>query len=502
MHFKKRDDIMITHLFRRNRFMKKKVLAIVLAVCVIASTCILFASAAAYAAGSYVQKINTNGTLTNDNIKSATKGTDFDAVITVTPKTSISMNTGTTEVTADNVDDLFTFKRGTATLTYAGALISYFEVSGTITGNTATATFSDKPANNVTVYNVITAITNDDTDVSMKVVQDVRQKYILEGSGTYSATISKWVTKLSSLTMGVRFYGAEYKNLVSAEIAKVTATVNRQSGAVTPVTTSVTNTINDLLPGDTVTLTTALKKDENAEFYAFNCWVDGSGNVISTDKTIVYTADGNSASIYAAYVELKNRFVVDYSSEGKGKVVYEEAREVFDGDAQISVMEGKDATFTFVPDEGYEVSKVLIDGKNVISFLSLVDSTNLLKSLKILINASNKETYKYVFEKVSKDHTIEVTFSPIENFEAPSGLELPTVAAEGIELETGAAGENGEGGNGATTVPAENGAAGKGGSAIGGVVNPATGSGSAITVFAVLTVAAGAAFVTMKKKED
>jgi len=147
------------------------------------------------------------------------------------------------------------------------------------------------------------------------------------------------------------------------------------------------------------------------------------------------------------------------------------------------------------------VSKVLIDGKNVISFLSLVDSTDLLKSLKILINASNKETYTYTFEKVAADHTIEVEFAPIENFEAPSGLELPTVEAEGIELETGAADAKDADGKDATTVPAENGAAANG-SAVGGVVNPATGSGSAVAVFAVLTVAAGAAFVTMKKKED
>ena len=480
--------------------MRKKILAIALAVCMIASTCILFASAAAYSVGSYVQKINTNSSLTNDNLKAATKGTDFDAVVPVTPKTSISMNTGSTEVNADNVDTLFTFKRGTATLTYAGALVTYFDVTGTISGNTATATFSDKAANGMTVYKVITAIDASDTDVSAKLAEETdHSRYILDGSGTYSATISKWVTKLSSLTMGVRFYGEQYKNLVAAEIAKVTASVKRQSGAVQNVTTSVSNTINDLLPGDTVTLTTSLKNDADAEFYAFNCWVDGSGNVVSTDKTITYTADGNSASLYAAYVELKNRFVVDYSSEGKGKVVYEEAREVFDGDAQISVMEGKNATFTFVPDEGYEVSKVMIDGKNVISFLSLVDSTNLLKSLKILINASNKETYKYTFEKVASDHTIEVVFAPIENFEAPSGLELPTVAPEGIELETGADAENG--GSNGTTVPAENGAAANG-SAVGGVVNPATGSGSAIAVFAVMTVAAGAAFVTMKKKED
>ena len=108
------------------------------------------------------------------------------------------------------------------------------------------------------------------------------------------------------------------------------------------------------------------------------------------------------------------------------------------------------------------------------------------------------------------DHTIEVTFMPIENFEVPSGKELPTIEAEGITLATGANGEGGEGGegggangaNGGTTVPAEGGAAGNGGSAVGGVVNPATGSTGAIAVFAALSVAAAAAFVTAKKKED
>ena len=93
---------------------------------------------------------------------------------------------------------------------------------------------------------------------------------------------------------------------------------------------------------------------------------------------------------------------------------------------------------------------------------------------------------------------------------APEGLEMETIEAEGLTLATGAAGENkgdsaaagGNGGTGGTTLPAEDGAAGGSGSAVGGVVNPATGSTGAITVFAVLSLAAGAAFVTARKKED
>ena len=263
------------------------------------------------------------------------------------------------------------------------------------------------------------------------------------------------------------------------------------------------------MPGDTVTLKASLKDEAEKEYYGFYCWVDGSGNVLSTSDTVEHTVDGTDVAFYATYVELKDRFTIDYTSNGDGKVIYNEGREVFSGDAQISVLGGRDATFTFVPDEGFEVAKVVIDGKTDVASFKSINLEKLLQgdlsSLKNLINATNKETYCYTFPKVGADHTIEVTFAPIENFEAPSGLDLPTVEAEGITLATGADAENGEGGNsgsGATTVPAEDGAAGNGGNAAGGVVNPATGSTGAIAVFAVLSVAAGAAFVTMKKKED
>ncbi len=491
--------------------MKKKVLAVLLAVCMIAGSCVLFASAATtFAVGDYVEKINASSSLLADNLKKVTKGSDFEIPVTAEAKSNIELSTGTKEVTASNVDSLVTFKKGTSTLTFSKDLANYFDVLGTISGDTATISFNSKAANHLEVYKVDAAIdTATDTDVSAKLTEQesaVSEKYNLSPS-TLTATVSKWTNKLSSVTMGVRFFGSTYDNLVAAEIAKVTAVVDRKSGASTTVNTSVTNVIKDLMIGDEVTLTASLKDDAEKEFYGFYCWVDGSGNVLSTSQTIKHVVNGTDVAFYATYVELKDRFTVDYSSNGNGKVIYNEGREVFNGDAQISVLGGRDATFTFVPDEGYEVAKVLIDGKLDVASFKSIDLTKLLtgdlSSLKTLINATNKDTYCYTFPAVASDHSIEVTFSPIENFEAPSGLDLPTVEAEGITLATGAADENGgEGGEGGTTVPAENGAAGNGGSAVSGVVNPATGSTGAIAVFAVLSVAAAAAFVTAKKKED
>lgn len=488
--------------------MKKKVLAVLLAVCMIVSTCVLFASAASFAVNSYVEKINDSGSLTADNLRAVSSST-FNIEVTVTEKDSVSLNTGTSKVSADNVDSIFTFKNGSTTLTFAKNLKDYYEVKGTITGNDISVTFTDKDANNLEIYRVDTAIADGETDVSAKLSPySPAVKYKLSDYSK-KATVDDWVSKLCSLTMGVRFFGKTYDNLVASEIAVVTASVERKSGAAaSTVTSSVTNKIEDLMIGDKVTLTASLKNADEKDYYAFNCWVDGSGNVVGTDAKKEVTIDGNSVTYYATFVELKNRFTISYSATGNGKLVYAEGREVFSGDAQISVMEGRDATFTFVPDEGYEVAHVYIDKgtayeKDVASFMYLVDSTDLLASLKELIAATDKDNYTYKFANVTGNHTIEVVYQKVKVLEEPSGKDLPTVPAEGITLATGADDANGGSANGdATTVPAENGAAANGGSAASGVVNPATGSTGAIAVFATLSVAACAAFVTAKKKED
>ncbi len=505
--------------------MKMRVLAVLLAVCMIAGTCVLSASAATYEfkADTYVMKINPNGSFTAGNLKQVKAGTDYNIPVTAESKENIELSSAlkTKGIDASNVDDLIKFKKTGATTTYSfkSELAKYYTVTGSFTGDDANISFTKKDGTDLTVYKVASAISTDDYEANVESNIDnpssgvTVEKYKLEPD-KITAIVSKWTNKLSSVTMGVRFFGDTYNNLVASEIAKVTADVERKSGATTTTNSSVTNVIKDLMIGDVVTLTAELKNPaEESEFYGFYCWVDGSGNVVSINPQITHTVDGTDAAYYATFVELKNRVTIDYKSNGNGKVIYNEGREVFSGDAQISVLEGRDATFTFVPDEGYEVAKVLIDGKtDIASFKTVALKTLLtgkLAALKDLINATNKDVYSYTFKKISGEfggHSIEVTFSPIENFEVPSGKELPTIEAEGITLATGANGEGGEGGeggaNGGTTVPAEGGAAGNGGSAVGGVVNPATGSTGAIAVFAALSVAAAAAFVTAKKKED
>ena len=327
--------------------MKKRILAVVLAVLMIASCCVLFASALEASAGDYLQMRNQNGGLLVDNLKKVTEKQDFDIPVKVSAKSSVSMNSGTTQVDASNVDELFDFKNSEKSLTYTfkSNIADYYTVSGTISGDTAEVSFIPKTENNQTVYVVNSgqSISSSDTgDVSSKLTTDKtpHYKYIFEGSSPYEAKVTKWVTKLADLTMGVRFYGTTYKNLVASEIATVTATVTRNKGAVSKVTTSVSDKVSDLLPGDTVYLTQELKPSEK-EFYAFNCWVDGSGEVLSTNPTHTVVMAGTSVGVYAVYVELKNRHTITYSIEGEGDMVVlsnkndsPETRGVFDGTGQ------------------------------------------------------------------------------------------------------------------------------------------------------------------------
>lgn len=484
--------------------MKKRLFAVLMAVCLVLSTCVLFASAATvnYKVGNYL--IGDDSSL-----KIAKEGTDYNIQVTATAKANATLSTGTTDLSADDIDAVFTFKAGTKTVKYKGTLDKYITIAASVdaNGNVAITKVEQKSAGKA--YVVKTAF---DADATIKYsdytdyIEADKVDYDLYDDASVLAlegatNTVKLVAKLHSLTTGVRFFGSTYNNLVAAEIAKVTANVERQVGGTSSLTVSATNKIEDLMTGDKVTLTAALKDvDADGEYYGFYCWVDGSGTVLSTADTITWTAGSSTSAIYATFVELKNRVEINYSAGENGSIVYNEGREIFKGDGQISIMVGRDATFTFVPDEGYEVASVVIDGnKNVASFLTLLSDFS-LEALKDLINATNKEVYSYTFKDVTVGHSIEVTFQKIAALEAPTGKDLPTVAPEGITLATGVAGEEADGeGDAATTVPAENN--GSNGGSSDGIVNPQTGSASAVAVFAVLSVAAGAAFVTSKKKD-
>ena len=484
--------------------MKKRLFAVLMAVCLVFGTCTLFASAA-IDAGKYLKGDESA-------LKIATEGTDFNKSLSITAKSGATLPLGTTTLTAENIDDVFTFKSGSSTVKYEGNLDQYITITATVDASGNVEITGAEQKKTITIYEVSTKIDADAPikydDYKENLIKDEKHIYkdadVLALEGTKNTVT--FVAKLHSLTTGVRFFGSTYNNLVASEIAQVTAVYTRNGGE--PVT-SVTNKVEDLMTGETVSLTASLKDIEtNSKFYKFYCWVDGSGTVLETNETITWTAGSSPSAVYATYVEIVDRVRINYSAGENGSIVYNESREVFKGEGQVSVLEGKEATFTFVPDEGYEVAKVIINGdKDVASFLSVFDGGFSLEALKDLINATNKEVYSYTFtaEQLTGDidviRSVEVTFQKVAALETPTGKDLPTVAPEGITLATGVAGDEAEGGEGAdaTTVPAENNASN--GGSDDGIVNPQTGSASVVAVFAVLSVAAGAAFVTSRKKD-
>lgn len=523
--------------------MKKKVLAALLAVCMILSTCVLYASAAGETVpvGTILIKEGTT-------YKKATKGTDYEIAIKVSAKESPKgISKGADTLTSSEIDNIFDFKKSSSNtpVKYKGEIENTLSLKYTIVKGTDSAKVTIVGVSYDTEMTNLYKVTKDfsygGTDEPTSLTAAVKDdnieavtgqyKYSLENANASVNASVSLAAKLHTVTTGVRFFGANSKNLVANEIAKVTVYVHRDvygnNDKGEPIyKKAVSDTISDLADGDLVYFETQLKDADNQKFYAFNCWINGSNEVqekgenkpigdFDVHRTKVYTVSGDIA-LYANYVEIVDRHTISFSCEGEGAIVYADGeksianREVFTGEGQVSVLDGRDAYFTFTPKEGYEVAHVYVDGeKDVTSFLTLVTSGNILDALQELIKAGTvttegvKASGTYTFKKVDKDHTIHVVFQKAQVLDAPSGKDLPTVAAEGITLATGADAENGDGENGgATTVPAEDGAAANGGSAASGVVNPATGSTGAIAVFATLSVAACAAFVTAKKKED
>lgn len=493
--------------------MKKRLFAVLMAVCLVLSTCVLFASAATtnYKVGDYLIG-------SDDSLKVAKSGTDYNIALTISAKSNATLPVGTTTLSASNIDDVFTFKAGTKTVKYSGTLDKYITIDATVDSTGTLVTINDISQESAGKAYVVATAFDDESPIAHSKCSDYLEadkvSYDLYDDADVLAMKGKTnsvklVSKLQSLTTGVRFFGSTYNNLVASEIAQVEAVYTRNGNEVK----SVTNKIEDLMTGEEVNLTASLKfadkdedgKNDNEKFYAFYCWVDASGTVLSTSKSITWVAGTSPSAVYATFVETVDRVRISYSAGENGKIVYNEGREIFKGDGQISVLEGKEATFTFVPDEGYEVATVVINGKkNVSSILNLLSDFS-LEALKDLINATNKEVYSYTFTaeeltgNVEMVRSIAVTFQKVEALEAPDGKDLPTVAPEGITLATGVAGEEAEGNADATTVPAEKNNGSDGSSD--GIVNPQTGSASAVAVFAVLSVAAGAAFVTSRKKD-
>ena len=508
--------------------MKKRVLAVLLAVMMIASSCVFLASASVKA-GQYLL-IPAADYETNATVQQAT---ELSAKPSVTAKTTPSMpatnESGTIQITNSNYSDL-------VSVTPAGYTVA-LDFSGTLVKS------SDKEASGTLRYALKngyklfkTDVEVDDTDVLKTLVANGKITDVSDSTGgTVLLPTVKLINKLYAVKTGVHFSGKNTENLVYSEIAVVEADVYRKSTGRT--TTMVVDLINDLMLGDTVTLKTSLKGSAGEyvpgntqdEFYKFSCWVDGSGEVISYSPTLTFEVTGNHEA-YAVYIEIVDRVRVSFETKGNGTVAVDtdeiSEREVFSGKKQVSVLKGKDITFNLTPDEGWQVGSVIVTdstgtSRNITSLVGLLTGETNWKALIRAtltntigttdkggtIKAESLGTPTYTFSKIDQDYFIKVTFIEQAPMEAGEGKELPTIAAEGLTLMSAeeavseaeaAKAANGEG----TTVPGENGVAGAGG-ASGSVVNPATGSsGSSVAVFAALSAAAAGAFVALKKKKE
>lgn len=122
--------------------------------------------------------------------------------------------------------------------------------------------------------------------------------------------------------------------------------------------------------------------------YSFDGWytVESGGAMVTTDTEFhenatvyahwTYTGSSGGSSSGRTYHTIKA------SSDSNGSISPSE---------RVSVRHGRDQSFTITPDKGYEIAKVLVDGKNV----GAVES--------------------YTFKNVTKNHTIEAIFMKVND---------------------------------------------------------------------------------------
>jgi hypothetical protein len=423
--------------------MKKRVLAALLAVCMIAATCVLFASAEGditFTKNSYVQ----NG----DNADTITWGTttlgdlqDSEQIkATLKPKTSGAQLSASLADHPGNFDyedltKIADVSTGNAYF-YQAYQISGVTITPSSDGKTATVKVTvsvNSDASDDRVYQVgssdINGYSSDTLQQGDFASASGAYKYRINGKNSDTITVYnvKLVEQLHSLSMGLQFYGDHtYTNISASEIAQIESryTLIDGNGDITykPIVSHV-NSIYDLYEGQHIELTATVKEPTDKdkpwqnEDYAFKCWVDGNNNIVSKNYKMTWIAGESPSPVYAVFEEKVGRVRINYRWEGEGAIAYQEStsndkvltRSLLnktDGqhtdnnttynDGQISVLQGHTVTFVFTPKEGYEVSHVYVDRRgtgnkiDVASFKSIIlnDGGPSLAALKELISAT------------------------------------------------------------------------------------------------------------------
>ena len=151
----------------------------------------------------------------------------------------------------------------------------------------------------------------------------------------------------------------------------------------------------------------AIEDDEYTK-YMIGVYDPETGDFVQVDE-LYFRNVYNKNSAPAPIVE-EDTYTIKASARKGGEISPE---------GEVEVEEGRNKTFVFDPDKGYEVSKIVIDGKEL--------SKKRLAEVKL--------DGEYTFYDVDEDHTIKVSFSKIEE----EAKEIPVEnAVEEINPNTGA----------------------------------------------------------------
>lgn len=175
------------------------------------------------------------------------------------------------------------------------------------------------------------------------------------------------------------------------------AVVTYKSGEVTSTTYTVTFTSTYSTPSFNSAVTDTdgtLSELPTISYsgYTFKGWYDASGNQVSTstifsESTTVTASWSKNSTGSSSSGSSTTYFEIELSYEGEGSVT----------PATTKMAKNTSKTFYFTPDEGYEISDVLVNGESIGSVES------------------------YTISSISEDHTIEVIFTEIDSEETVIG---------------------------------------------------------------------------------
>ena len=218
--------------------------------------------------------------------------------------------------------------------------------------------------------------------------------------------------KVYALTMGVYKYAANHTVSDGGDIATVTY-LRHSTGE-----TGSANHLYDVRAGEVFTLTTAVNADQEA-YYAFNCWLDMRGAIISYEPTLEITIDGSTA-VFAAYTERADRHLVTCVIHGEGSVSFSSDHRIEQGIECATIMHGASVSIKLTPAKKYCVTGIKVNGEKV-SFMKNAFTQvgnavqtgkikNVFNALLNIVKFCIGKDVVYTIPSITADTTFEVTF--------------------------------------------------------------------------------------------